>query len=76
MTSKIIPFPGPHFGSIEPSEVLQDAMDADLEDVLIIGKTKSGQEYQASSIADGGTILWRIARFKQKLIGHAFVEGE
>jgi hypothetical protein len=39
-----------------------------LERVFIIGYTETGEEYFASSIADGGTVLWLMERMKQKLL--------
>lgn len=49
--------------------VLMDAAEnGDLDGVVIIGATKDGGEYFASSIADGGTVLWLMERFKTKLL--------
>lgn len=49
--------------------VLRNIADTgDLEGVVVIGWTKEGGEYFASSIADGGDVLWLIERFKTKLL--------
>lgn len=49
--------------------VLQQAIDTgELEGVVIIGRKKDGGEYFASSIADGGDVLWIMERFKHKLL--------
>lgn len=42
---------------------------ADLERVFIIGRTKEGDLYFASSVADGGTVLWDMEVAKAKLLG-------
>lgn len=44
------------------------AAEGQLESVVIIGYDKDGDEYFASSIADGGSCLWLIERFKTMLL--------
>lgn len=39
-----------------------------LESTIVIGYNKNGDEYFASSIADGGTTLWLLERFKKALL--------
>lgn len=39
-----------------------------LESVIVIGYDKDGDEYFASSIADGGDTLWLMERFKMALL--------
>ena len=52
-----------------PAErILRAAIGKDLESVVIAGYTADGEEYFASSIADGGTTLWLVERFKQALL--------
>lgn len=48
--------------------VLQGALDSDLESVVLVGYTKEGEEYFASSIADGGTCLWLLEKLKKRLL--------
>lgn len=43
---------------IPPDRVLQKALDAGLTEVVVIGYDADGQEYFASSQADGGDVLW------------------
>jgi hypothetical protein len=38
-----------------------------LESVVLMGYTKDGEEYFASSIADGGDVLWLLEKCKQAL---------
>ena len=53
---------------IDPKRVLTKACDVDFERVMIIGYTKDGDEYFASSEADGGTCLWDMERAKHALM--------
>lgn len=48
--------------------ILQSAVAADLECAIVIGRTKDGVEYFASSLADGGDVLWLMERFKLQLV--------
>ncbi len=60
-----------------PAErVLQAALDAGLESVVIAGYSAEGNEYFVSSIADGGDVIWMLERFKLALLQGAFdVDG-
>lgn len=52
-----------------PAErVLTAALEAELTDVVIAGYDKDGDEYFASSVADGGSTLWLIERLKKMLL--------
>ena len=52
-----------------PAErVLEKALERGLQSVVIIGYDNEGGEFFASSIADGGTALWLMERFKLKLL--------
>jgi hypothetical protein len=51
----------------DPDRVLQSAV-GELESVVIIGYTKGGDEFFASSEPDGGTCLWLMERTKLKLL--------
>jgi hypothetical protein len=52
-----------------PAErVLQRALEADLQSVVVVGYDKEGREYFASSIADGGTANWLLDRCKMQLL--------
>lgn len=52
---------------IPADRVLEGAIEK-LEQVVILGYEKDGSEYFASSIADGGTVLWLLERLKIKLL--------
>ena len=40
-----------------------------LQSVVVIGYTSDGEEFFASSMADGGEVLWLIERLKLQLLG-------
>lgn len=52
---------------LDPDRVLNGAL-GKLESVVIAGFDKDGDEYFASSVADGGTALWLLERMKMKLL--------
>jgi hypothetical protein len=51
-----------------PDLVLASAYQADLEHAIVIGYRKDGREYFFSSYADGGAVLWHLARAQHKLM--------
>jgi len=67
MKGKVIPLGNITRLNIPADQVLVAAIDK-LESVIIIGYDKEGQEYFASSIADGGDTLWLVERFKKRLL--------
>lgn len=52
---------------IPADRVLETAIDK-LKSVVLIGYDNDGNEYFASSVADGGTVLWLIERCKLQLL--------
>lgn len=52
---------------LPPDRLLNAALDK-LESVVIIGFDKDGDEYFASSLADGGDVLWLMERAKIELL--------
>jgi hypothetical protein len=53
---------------IPPEKVLQAALDHGLQEVVVIGYTKDGDYYLASSEPDGGRIIWLLELAKKKLL--------
>lgn len=53
---------------IPVERILRKAMEADLESIIILGMRKNGEEYFCSSVADGGTVLWKLERCKRQLL--------
>jgi len=67
MTDNVIPFGGITRLDIDPDRVLTSAV-GKLECVVIVGLGKDGEEYFASSMADGADALWYLERCKKKLL--------
>ena len=65
---KVVTFNGVTRLDIPAERVLNAVLEADLEKVVVIGYAKDGSEYFASSIADGGTVLWLMERLKLQLL--------
>lgn len=57
-------------------KVIQAAIDADLQDIVIVGFRYDGSEYFASSAADGGAVLWLLERAKLRLLQTVDEEAE
>ena len=52
-----------------PAErILKAALERGLESVVVVGYDAAGEEYFASSLADGGDALWLLERCKKKLL--------
>lgn len=68
MTATIIDFPGITKLDLPADRVLQKAIDSGVTQVVIAGYTADGDEYFASSVADGGSALWLLERCKLKLL--------
>jgi len=52
-----------------PAErILQAALAAGLESAIVIGYDADGDEYFASSLADGGAVIWLLERSKLRLL--------
>ena len=63
---------------IDPSRVLDGAQKAGLTNVVILGYDENGDEYFASSYADGGNMLWLLRRAEHALmrITDEMIEGD
>jgi hypothetical protein len=67
MGADILTFNGITTLDIDADRMLQNAI-GELSEVIIIGYTKYGEEYFASSKADGSAVLWHLERAKKKLL--------
>lgn len=67
MPDNVIPFGGITRLDIDPDRVLTSAI-GKLECVVVVGLSKDGDEYFASSMADGADALWYLERCKKKLL--------
>ena len=70
MTANVIDFTGTTTLDIDPDRILQSAI-GQMDQVVLIGWDKDGQEYFSSSVSDGGTVLWHLERAKLKLLRKA-----
>jgi hypothetical protein len=66
MNDNVIKFNGITRLDIDPKTVLKEA--EHLESVVIVGYDPEGKEYFASSVADGGEVLWLLERAKLSLL--------
>jgi hypothetical protein len=78
MSAEVLPFTGITRLDTDPAQVLQGAMDAGLTEVVIIGIDADGDEFFASSQADGAAVGWHLDRAKWKLMRmhERLMEGE
>ena len=53
---------------VPPSRVLKAASAANLTEVVIIGYDADGEEYFASSQANGAEVLWHLKRAEYRLL--------
>lgn len=53
---------------LDPNRVLRRALESGMTECVVIGYTKDGGEYFASSVGDGGDVLWHLERAKHKLL--------
>jgi hypothetical protein len=53
---------------LPPERILRGAIEKDLDGCFVIGRDKDGDLYFASSIADGGDILWLWEKAKTLLM--------
>ena len=65
--TNVIPFTGITKLDLDPDMVIEQ-IKGKLEGVVIMGYTKDGEEYFASSYADGGNVLWLLERMKLRLL--------
>lgn len=65
--TNIVQFTGITKLDLPADQVLESAL-GKLQGAVVIGFDKAGQEYFASSYADGGTVLWLMERMKKALL--------
>jgi len=53
---------------LPPSRVLEAAIEADLQDAIVVGYDAEGEFYFAASKADGGDVLWLLELAKKQLL--------
>jgi hypothetical protein len=50
-------------------QVLDGAREAELQACVVLGYDAQGDEFFASSMADGADVMWLLERLKQRLLG-------
>jgi hypothetical protein len=65
--AKVVPFTGITTLDLNPDVILEN-LKGKLEGFVVMGYDKDGEEFFASTYADGGTALWLMERFKIKLL--------
>lgn len=68
MADNVVEFDGITRLDIPAERILKRALDAGLTQVVIMGYDAEGDEFFASSVADGGAVLWMMERSKMKLL--------
>ena len=56
---------------IPAERILTAALDEDLDSAIVIGRTKDGDIYFASSMPDGPEALWLLEKVKAALLAEA-----
>lgn len=51
-----------------PTRILAKAAGAKLKECVVVGVDEDGQAYFASSVADGGSVLWMLEMAKKRLL--------
>jgi hypothetical protein len=69
--SKVVNLPCVTRLDLPPDRVLEAAI-GELSGVVVIGYTKEGQHYFATTYADGGDALWLIEKCKIALLNGGF----
>lgn len=72
---KVIPLGGVTKLDLPVEQILQSAIDrGDVDGIVIMGYTKDGDEYFASSYADGGIVVWLAEKLKKRLLEYGSEE--
>jgi hypothetical protein len=64
---KVVTFTGITKLDLPADRILENAI-GELDGVVILGYQKDGEEFFASSYADGGDVLWLLERCKKQLL--------
>jgi len=71
MSNKIIELPVITTLDIPASKILNKAQEANLQTAIVIGYDNDGELYFASSVSDGGDVLWLFELAKKALLNAA-----
>lgn len=68
LVGEVVPYTGVTTLNVDADLVVKDALVSGLTDVVVLGYDADGDEYFASSMADGGDVLWLLERLKAQLL--------
>lgn len=68
MTNNVIPIGCVTRLDLPVDQVLEEAKGMGLEGVVILGYFENGDQYFASTYADGGNVLWLLEMCKKELL--------
>lgn len=68
MSDNVIKFTGATVVDLPPNQILEEAVIADLEECLVIGRTKNQELYIACSFADIGRLNIWLDKTKQHVL--------
>lgn len=68
MTNNVIPIGCVTRLDLPVDQVLDAAKDMGLDGVVILGYREDGEQYFASTYADGGNVLWLLEMCKKELL--------
>lgn len=67
--AQVLRFQGVTLRELPVSQILEQAAEADLGAIVVLGLDKDGEEYFAGSFSDGADVVWLMERAKLKLMG-------
>ena len=67
-TDKIVELDGATRPAISSDRVLQNALDAGVQDVVVIGRAPDDSLWCESASVDAGDVLWLLEKTKQHLL--------
>lgn len=68
MTDNVVKLDTPYYGRIEPRVVLSKAIEADLEQVIVVGMDKDGMLYFAGSMSENERIIFLLEIAKKRVL--------
>lgn len=73
--AQVLAYPGITSLNMPAEQMLDLAKNANLDQIVIMGYAKDGEFYFASSIADGGAILWLMETAKLEMFNVSCVHN-
>lgn len=67
LPENVIPLNIVTFNDVDPETILRAAYDAEIVDICVVGMTKTGDEFFASSTSDAAETIYHLTRAIHKL---------